>query len=273
MSQQYSGYQISKLNKNLESLSIVITEPFDDIRLKNFEIKPNDLKKKTNFLEDDIELNYVPNLILKDLDLVFIKKNIKDWLEKEKKSRKKNPNFNLACSPGSIVYTLPSNLELLENLTCIEYLSRYTTISDFRAKTIIYLFNKYKTDDLNPLEKPYIERKDLIRAVIEFHGNSVNSIDEMMEVLDLNKTKNSKILDEKSNFISVENFINNYFKFDEFQAIIAFSERFFSNFFSNDGRNLLEQLDLNLAFKKIEIFRENKKLENLLKFLFDSKKP
>lgn len=272
MSHKYFEYQISKLNNNLETFRLFLSEPFDDLRLKYLEVKSKDWKKKpTTIEEDDIKFSSFFNLNVKDLDWIFIKKNIKDWLEKQNKVRKKIPNSNLACSPGSIVYTLPSNLELLRNLTCIEYLCRYTTISEFRTKTIIYLFNKYKTDDLNPLEKPFIERKDLVRAIFEFHGNKVNLIEDMMAFLDLNETKKAKILNDKLDTILVKQFVYNFFKFDVFRAIIAFSERYFSKFLSNYETNLLEKLDLNLALKKIENLNENKKLENLLKFLFDSK--
>ncbi|RNA22115.1 hypothetical protein BpHYR1_025703 [Brachionus plicatilis] len=274
MIQKYFEYQISELNYNLASSNdSFFSQPFTDIRFKYYDPKSIDrtIKKNSILLEtQNIQFDSYPNLI-KDLDLMHIKRNIKDLLEKERKKIKKNfLNLNSACSPNSIVYTLPSNLELLEKLTCIEYLSRYTRIPQYRTNTVSYLFKKYKADDLNVQDEPYSERNSLIRAIDEFHGNSVKLVEEMMHFLDLNQTKDVRILDDKSGcIITSKQFIQNSFKFEEFQAIVVFSERYFSqNYIKHEG-DLLEHLDFRVGLKKTELLKNNKKLEDLLKFLFN----
>lgn len=264
-----SVYIISELNYSSEAQQDSLPEVLRNIRFKYYQLNSNEqaVKKNSIYSQNDNSDS------IKDLDLISFKRNIKDWLEKESKKNKKNLfNSNFACSPDLVVYSLPSNLELLGKLTCIDYLAKFTKISQYRAKTINYLFNKYKADDLNQLEEPYVERSDLFKAIQDFHGNSFIKMEEMMEFLDLNQKIELKFSDDKSNIniIKTKKYIHNTFNFDEFKALIAFSEKFNLKNYTSKNKNYLEYLDFCVAFKRVEHFKDNKKLENLLKFLFNS---
>ncbi|CAF0831654.1 unnamed protein product [Brachionus calyciflorus] len=274
-------YQISKSNLNFDFES-------NNLIGKQFEIKYLiiDLSSKEAFsrkysLNNPSVLNESSNnSYVKDVEYTLVKRNIKEWLDEQNNDLKKFlKNLNSACSSNSACYLLPLNFEILKKLNSLDYLTYYSRINSFRLKTVNLLFNKHKTDDMNYGEDPFVLRTDLIRALREFHGEEINTLqaNNMLDFLGLNKTKEVKILDRKTGDLKPETvFIFDNFNLKQFRGLMVFSERYFikslkilqsAEFIP---KNILEYLDFRYLLSKLDSMNIDQNLKDLLKFISET---
>ncbi len=162
------------------------------------------------------------------------------------------------------IYRLPSDLYLLNEMTPIEYLKRFTVDMQFRRKHLKIVFNRYKFEEsLIRLSSSndIIYKDGLFCSLQELSLNLIksNHFNDFISFLDLNTAKE--------------------FDFAEFIALIAFAEIFFMEFFYgsyhgflNDLNFMVESADFSYLFARPDTHLINKQLLRLLRFIADKKK-
>lgn len=175
------------------------------------------------------------------------------------------------------VYTLPVNLNELENIDTLNYLINYSKIPKISRKQIQLIFNRHNYDYfLNTKnvikDRDFVLEEDLVNAVKDFLNGYAKKewIKEMLEQMGLLNSEFKYALKEKF----TEHLVYGYDS-QQFEAICAFSERYFDklNKFNSlyelipNMNRLLEKMDFRVLYNRLDGLSLDKHMLNLLMFI------
>ena len=175
------------------------------------------------------------------------------------------------------VYTLPVNLNELENIDTLNYLINYSKIPKISRKQIQLIFNRHNYDYfLNTKnvikDRDFVLEEDLVNAVKDFLNGYAKKewIKEMLEQMGLLNSEFKYALKEKF----TEHLVYGYDS-QQFEAICAFSERYFDklNKFNSlyelipNMNRLLEKMDFRILYNRLDGLSLDKHMLNLLMFI------
>lgn len=175
------------------------------------------------------------------------------------------------------VYTLPVNLNELENIDTLNYLINYSKIPKISRKQIQLIFNRHNYDYfLNTKnvikDRDFVLEEDLVNAVKDFLNGYAKKewIKEMLEQMGLLNSEFKYALKEKF----TEHLVYGYDS-QQFEAVCAFSERYFDklNKFNSlyelipNMNRLLEKMDFRILYNRLDGLSLDKHMLNLLMFI------
>ena len=175
------------------------------------------------------------------------------------------------------VYTLPVNLNELENIDTLNYLINYSKIPKISRKQIQLIFNRHNYDYfLNTKnvikDRDFVLEEDLVNAVKDFLNGYAKKewIKEMLEQMGLLNSEFKYALKEKF----TEHLVYGYDS-QQFEAVCAFSERYFDklNKFNSlyelipNMNRLLEKMDFRVLYNRLDGLSLDKHMLNLLMFI------
>jgi hypothetical protein len=215
-----------------------------------------------------INTNYVYNEVKyhSDLDTAKLKAEIREAtssLSKEVEYLFLKRKIPAPSYSHITTYLLPSCLQKLEKMTCLEYLQSFSVKIPLRCQTIKVLFRKFRL-----LDEPTVSRIDLMKAIFDFHEGLLkqSEIEEFLRFLDIQKPDSQCEMS---------------FNFGEFEAVFVFAERYFfqkchANLLNNgpfvqelnQELTMLEKLDFRSLEIRLESLTLNPSLRNLLGYFF-----